>query len=175
MSLFEGFNTDPAVAQPEKSAEVTQMELMLAVDQIINNIIPRLDDRQKWKIRCALPAPEQVETGATYGADFSLAEEINAQIQALRALRTHYMPEGKMREGVSAKEFKDFLSTTNQMIKMLTSSHEEIMNMERMRLVEAATVDALQEMGTKTAIEVFGFDPREKFLEILTKKLEKVT
>ncbi len=174
MSLFDGFDTSPSAA-PKVVAETNDMELMIAVERIINDVIPRLSPEQKWKLRCALPAPENLEEDVVaYGANFSIAGEIDLQVRALRAMREHYMPDGKLREGVPIKEFKDFLSTANQMVKMLISAHEEVMNMERGRLVEAATVDALTEMSTKEVLAALGFDPRERFLTLLEEKLEMI-
>jgi len=173
---FDATMRQSASAPADRDRELTSMELAVAVDRIIHEIIPKLSDDQKWKLRCALPAPASIDENseAAYGANFSIANEIDLQVKALRALREHYLPEGRLRDGVSPKEFKDFLSTTNQMVKMLISSHEEVMNMERNRLVEASTVDILKEMADPKLVKALGYDPCAMFLEKLEQKLEMI-
>ena len=56
-------------------------------------------------------------------------------------------------------------AVTGQMIRTLMDSHERIMNLERMRAIEAATLEALAEVSD---------DMKEQFLVRLEKKLAEI-
>lgn len=90
--------------------------------------------------------PDQDED--TYDETFSMADEVKEVMVAVRLLRKSIYAAGgkKLREGVTISEAKDVISMSNTMINTLMKSHEKIMNMERYRAVEQATVDVLREL-----------------------------
>lgn len=146
-----------------------QVEVMLKheVGVFIRDIIPKLTAEQCLQVLDALPREltQPKEDGPEYSADFSIAEEISLQLAAVQAMRSHIFPDGRMRSDTNIREAKDVLTTCNQMIKTLMESHGRIMNMERMRAVESATVEVLIELGD---------DLKEKFLTLLAARLESV-
>lgn len=92
----------------------------------------------------AAPDPDD----ETYDETFSMADEVKEVMAAVRLLRKSIYAVGgrKLREGVTISEAKDVISMSNTMINTLMKSHEKIMNMERYRAVEQATVDVLREL-----------------------------
>lgn len=129
----------------------------------IHDFLPKLSKEQLHRLVSSLPAGSLETTGQGYGADFSLADEIGLQIVAVQNLRQHVFPNGHLREGCNIREAKEVLTTCNVMCKTLMDNHERIMSMERMRAVEAATVDILMDLGD---------DLKELFLERLRARLE---
>lgn len=129
----------------------------------IHDFMPKLNKEQLHKLLSALPAGTLEVTGQGYGADFSLADEIGLQIVAVQNLRQHVFPNGHLRESCNIREAKEVLTTCNVMIKTMIDNHDRIMSMERMRAVEAATIDTLVELDDSL---------KEQFLERLRVRLE---
>jgi len=96
-----------------------------------------------------------------YDETFSMAEEVHEVMKAVKLLRKSIMaPGGKaLKKDITTTEAKDVISMSNTMINTLMKSHEKIMNMERYRAVEQATVDVLRELDGDekliTALEKF--------------------
>jgi len=105
-------------------------------------------------------------TDPGYGANFDLAEEVNEQIKAVRALRDMIMDEnGQIKDGHTPRDAKELISSSNTLLGSLMRFHDKIINQNRMRLVEQATVEAV-----KTLPE----EQQEVFFETLQKGLDKV-
>jgi hypothetical protein len=144
-------------------AETDMGRTATGLSVFIHDFLPRLNKEQLHKLVSALPAGTLEVTGQGYGADFSLADEMGLQIVAVQNLRQHVFPNGHLREGCNVREAKEVLTTCNIMIKTLMDNHARIMSMERMRAVEAATVDILVELKDEL---------KEQFLERLRVRLE---
>lgn len=176
---YSGFdevaNAEPALIEeikdvPARLSGLAKEQLMLKIATALNNFItdylPRLSKDEMVRLRDAMPSWAFVsEDAQDYDADFSVEGEIALQIRAVQALRHHCFPNGIMRHDANVREAKDVLATCNTMIKTLMDSHERIQNMERMRAVETATVDALAEVDEGL---------RKRFLELLEKRLERI-
>lgn len=167
----EGIQPMPPASQPvlgesPRTAVFAETD-MGRVDQglqvFIHDFLPKLSADQLHRLISALPAGSLTTTGQGYGADFSLADEIGLQIVAVQNLRQHVFPNGHLRDGCNIREAKEVLTTCNVMCKTLMDNHERIMSMERMRAVEAATVDILFELEDSL---------KEQFLERLRARLE---
>ena len=143
--------------------ETEMGRIALGLNSFIQEVLPRLSEEQLHRLVSALPAGVLEHSAQDYGADFSLAAEIGLQIVAVQNLRQHVFPNGHLREGCNIREAKEVLTTCNVMIKTLMDNHDRVMNMERMRAVEAATVDVLIDL-----------DPtlKEAFLERMQSRLE---
>lgn len=154
---------DAPVERGPVFAETDMGRVATGLNAFLHDFLPKLSTEQLHRLVSALPAGSLEVTGQGYGADFSLADEIGLQIVAVQNLRQHVFPHGHLREGCNIREAKEVLTTCNVMIKTLMDNHDRIMNMERMRAVEAATVDVLVDL-----------DPtiKETFLERLRVRLE---
>ena len=158
--------THPIVGVSPRSAMFAETDMGRAATGLhvfIHDFLPKLSKEQLHQLVSALPAGTLETTGQGYGADFSLADEIGLQIVAVQNLRQHVFPNGHLREGCNIREAKEVLTTCNVMCKTLMDNHERIMSMERMRAVEAATVDILIELDDGL---------KERFLERLRARLE---
>ncbi|WP_422451867.1 hypothetical protein [Endozoicomonas sp. ALC066] len=156
----------------EAEKEVIEMAQAVATverlsERFTDSQITRLSQAIRFRVESDLPAPEQDNE---YGAGFSLAQEINMQLKAVRALRSSVMYDsGRPKEDVDPRDLKDAITAANSMIGTLMKQHEKVMSMERNRAVESATVEALQELK-----EEHGMDAVETYLSILERKLETI-
>ncbi len=77
---------------------------------------------------------------------FSLSEEMGEMIASIRALRkTVFCPAtGGLVEGQKLSDARDIMTTSNQMMTMMVKTQEKILNIERFRAVEQATIDVLK-------------------------------
>jgi hypothetical protein len=87
-----------------------------------------------------------------YGADFDLKEEVQAQIQAVRAMRDAVMPNGVVRVGTPAREVKEVVTASSTLLTTLMKMHERVMSFDRSRAIEeavTATIRGLPEDAQK--------------------------
>ena len=92
-------------------------------------------------------APRFAGEGVDYGADFDLRDEVEAQIVAVRAMRGSVMlPGGKIKPGVAARELKEVVTASNTLLQTLMKTHEKVLNYDRQRALEAATVAAVENL-----------------------------
>lgn len=149
-------------------AEMIRIGIQTALARFIKDTLPHLDAEQQRLLASKLPADlflHNTGQNSTYDANFSVADELTLQIQAVQALRQHVFPGGRLKPDASIREAKEVVTTCNQMIKTLMDSHQRVMNMERFRAVEQATLDVLGELGD---------DLKEQFLARLEIKLEEI-
>jgi hypothetical protein len=170
LSDFDVMATAPGsglTAHPDTivAAETSAIALNTALDRFIKGCIPHLDPTQLRRLADNIPrsllgidAPSQA-----FDQNFSIADELTSQIQAVQALRQHVFPGGHFKIDGSVKEAKEVLTTCNQMTKTLIDAHERVMNMERFRAVEGATLDVLADMNDEL---------KNTFLQRLALKLE---
>ena len=125
---------------------------------------------QREKLRSALlivdPTAPHVpnQHDLNYDASFDLGSEVSAQIKAVRAIRSYvFDAKGNIRDGITSREAKEVISSGSTMLASLMKYHKDVMNMDRLRMLEQAVVEALQE-----------YDPelREQVLKTLEEKLE---
>ena len=93
---------------------------------------------------------QMVEVFVVYDESFDLSKEISEVLKSVRLLRKSILsPSGKsLKSGVTVGEAKDVISMSNSMINTLVKTHEKVVNMERYRAVEQATVDILRELDS---------------------------
>lgn len=91
-----------------------------------------------------------------YGAGFNMMTEVTDQIVALRALRTRVLTDtGLVRAGVTARELKEVVAASNSMLQTLMKTHERIVNYDRMRAIEEATIEAIKELPDEVKQQFF--------------------
>lgn len=158
--------TKAASAPTLVQAEAVIIGVQTAFSKFLHDTLPHLTQEQLRILIGKLPVDLMDEAGGqAYDANFSVADELTLQIQAVKALRQHVFPNGRFNQDGSVREAKEVLTTCNQMIRTLMDSHERIMNLERMRAIEAATLEALAEVSD---------DMKEQFLVRLEKKLAEI-
>lgn len=107
-------------------------------------------------------ADETVE----YGADFDLTQEVEAQIRAVRAMRESVITkEGKVKSGVGARDLKEVVTASNTLLQTLMKTHEKVLNYDRQRALEEATV---------AAVETLGDEEKTRFFTVLEARLESI-
>lgn len=101
-----------------------------------------------------------------YGADFDLASEVNEQIKVVRALRKKVLDEnGDIAEGYGARDAKELVASANTLLGNLMKFHDKIINQNRMRLIEQATVEAVKTLPD---------EQQEVFFSKLQEGLDKI-
>lgn len=98
------------------------------------------------------------EDGDDFDHDFDLKEEINAQLRMLRTMRSR-----AERENISTRELKETLTASSSLITMLIKEQEKVVNIDRLRTVERAVVEAIKDQPHEV---------QEAFLSFLEGKLD---
>jgi len=105
---------------------------------------------------------EQVE----YNASFDLKDEVQAQIQAVRAMREAVMPNGVVRAGTPAREVKEVVTASSTLLNTLMKMHERVMSFDRSRAIEEAVT---------TTIRTLPDDQQKMFFTALEDNLSAIT
>lgn len=102
-----------------------------------------------------------------YGADFDMIEEVNEQIKAVRALRSSVLDPvtGQVRDDKSSRDVKEIVSTSATLLTSLMKFHEKIINQDRMRALEQATIEVVKDLSPE-AQEKFFTALEEKYAQI---------
>lgn len=108
---------------------------------------------------------EKVLEPVVYDANFSLAEELQSQIAAVRAVREKIMHKGKLVSDITTREAKEVISSGSTLLGTLMKYHEKVVNMERLRILEMSVVEALLEVDK---------DLRDRVIDIMEEKLLRV-
>ena len=102
-----------------------------------------------------------------YGADFDLVQEMNDQIRVVRALRNKVIdPEtGAIKGDHSARDAKELIGSSNTMLASLMKFHDKIVNQDRVRAIEHATIEVVKTLPKES---------QEKFFEALEQALAAI-
>ena len=85
------------------------------------------------------------DTPFDYDASFSVADELEAQILAVRAVRQRIMAaDGSINRDISTREAKEVISSGSTLLGTLMKYHEKVVNMERLRVLEQSVIEALE-------------------------------
>ena len=135
------------------------------------NVLPHLlpDQASKLiqKISLLELIPDQRGNSA-YGASYDLKQEIQGLIDAVRALQNSVMHDGKMRQDVTPREMKEVVTSTAQLMNLLMKYHRELLSMDRMRALEQATVEVLQELSDRHGEQIVS-----TFVKMMEDRLEE--
>jgi len=130
------------------------------VDAIKRDAIPNYE---LVKILDVLPVQESTQE---FDAEFDLAEEISGQLRTLKTIKNSiFSTDGRIKEGSSVKEAKDFMASSSQLLQMLQKAKAELINIDRMQAIEEATIETLRDLD-ENIIEEFG--------RILKEKLDRI-
>ncbi len=158
MKDFEADLGDDKLAPFAVSALGTAFETVVTAIQ--GHFIP---DYELRKLLDVLPAQEDSQE---FGADFDMSQELTNQLQALQAVRNKiFSSDGRLAEGQTIKEAKDFMSSSATLLQLLQKSKSEFINIERLQAIEEATIDTIKELGE---------DKTKLFLNNLKDRLEKI-
>jgi len=137
--------SDYRLSREEKQALNTVKEML---------DLGRVPKKEAFALLRALAAfdhnSQMEEDDVDYDESFDLSKEISEVLKSVRLLRKSILsPSGKsLKSGVTVGEAKDVISMSNSMINTLVKTHEKVVNMERYRAVEQATVDILRELDS---------------------------
>lgn len=135
------------------------------VEAVKKNVIPNYE-----LVKLLDELPNQKDT-QEFDASFDLSQEINGQLNALQSIRNQiFSSDGRIRDGQTVKDAKDFMASSSQLLQMLQKSRAELINTERLQAVEEATIETLRELG-----EMIDEDLIKRFLEALESKLVTIT
>lgn len=93
---------------------------------------------------------------------FDLLAEVQEQMAVVQALRRKLTDVDAL--DVSPRDLKDLITTSTSLFSMLTKQHNDIMNQDRVRKIEAATVSVILTLPQEM---------QDKFFGELHKSLEK--
>lgn len=133
-------------------------DLQSSVDFLLQNVM--FLERRQWDRLKRIGEkfePAKARQEVVYDASFSLAEELQAQITAVRAVRDRIMTkEGHLSEDITTREAKEVISSGSTLMSSLMKFHEKVVNMERLRLLETSVVEALEEVDGEVRERVLG-------------------
>jgi hypothetical protein len=121
-------------------AETYGIDISEVVDFLEANQ-PRLSEGQL--VRLARLAPELDPVKSI--EDFNLLQEVRAQIDLVQRLRQQVAPKGKPIDDVPAVDRA--LRASNQLLPLLHKLLDSIQNMDRLRKIEDAAVEAVKELA----------------------------
>lgn len=99
-----------------------------------------------------------------YDEKFNLRDELTLQIQYVRNLRNEIFDDkGKLRKGYGMDDAKHILTASRDLVKILQTSHDQLLSHDRMQAIEMAFIDTVAEMDEGT---------RERYAELLGVYLE---
>lgn len=82
-----------------------------------------------------------------YDEKFNLREELNCQIQVVRGLRKEiFSKNGSLKEGHGVDDATRVLNASRDLLKLLQTQHEELVNYERIQAIETSFLDVIAEM-----------------------------
>lgn len=117
------------------------------------NVLPHLSSEQASslmdKIMMLDLIPDYRRDAVEYGANYDLKQEIQGLIDAVKAMQDSVMINGRIRNDVTPKEMKEVVTSTTSLMNLLMKYHRELLSMDRMRALEAATVEVLQQLGDR--------------------------
>lgn len=111
-----------------------------------------LSAEQRHRLQAVLAPPR---TENTYGADFSLLQEMEELLNMARALRQHVMTGNQVAEGIGTREVKEAVSASNTLLSTLIKVHEQVLSFERQRAIEQATIKAIGTLPEESRAQFF--------------------
>jgi hypothetical protein len=133
--------------------------LEMDFERFYHNVLPHLTGPQAVTLVTRVHTLELVpiaDRDVTYGAEYDMTSEVEGLIQSVRAMRSSVMTEdGRMRTDVTPREMKDVVTATSSLMNLLMKSHEKLMDFDRQRALEQATIDTIREMGGEEIVSQF--------------------
>ncbi len=134
-----------------------QVEMILAMPQLLTE-----DQLQDMHTILSNYIPQE----NTYGANFDFKAEISLQLAAVKAMRLKvFNLNGTVKDGTSLRDVKECMTAANTLTTALLKNHEKIMNFDRQRALEQATIAAIDTLDEAS---------KQVFLNELNERLEKL-
>ena len=107
------------------------------------------------------------EDEVRFNSDFSLANEIEAQIKLVRLMRANIAtPDGRqLLPGVDGRSLKDIITASTNLVSTLVKNQAQVLNFSRMQAIEKSVSEVVRE---------FPADVQDKFFALLKKKLAAI-
>lgn len=132
---------------------------------MIHRHVDQLTEEQSRDLLVII-APRAGASGEDYGADFDLKGEVAQQIRSVRAMRSQVMdPSGRINAGMLPRDVKELVTASTTLLKTLITVHEQVINFDRMKAVEDATVEAIKTLSGRA---------QKAFFEELDRRLEEI-
>ena len=149
MSGFDQFSTE------ELEREDDLEEVARSVELVVRNA-HRLDDRQINLLVDSLSLFASKDV-VDFNSGFDLSEEIGRQIAMVRALRDMVLdPTWRIREEYSARDAKEVISSASTLLTTLMRFHEKIVQIDRQKAIEVATIEAIKTLPEEVQERFFG-------------------
>lgn len=165
MSDLQGFDI--------KAGQVPDPDLLrIEFERFYHNVLPYLRQGEArllvQRISNLGLCPVQDRDPVEYGANYDIKIEVQNLIEAVRAMRDTVIDEqGRAKEGITPREIKETVTATTSLMTLLMKSHAKLMNFDRMRALEQATVETLQELSDSQGEEIV-----KRFVERMEARLE---
>jgi len=146
-------STDTGPGSPLDGFFEETADLDTEVEMILNHP-GLLRDEQLDNLHTILS--EYLPSSVKYGADFDFNHEIEAQIVAVRAMRARVMtPGGQLKVDIPIREAKETLAAGTTLLQTLMKNHEKVMNFNRQRAIEEATIQAIRNLPQENQDQFF--------------------
>jgi len=159
-SSMHAFEADLNETKQDDFAPFSVSALGLAFDTVVQAIKrDAIPEYELVKILDVLPIQADTQE---FDSEFDLSQELTNQLKALQSIRDRiFSSDGRIKEGSSVKEAKDFMSSSGSLLQMLQKSRSELINIDRMQAIEEATIDTMRELG-EDVIDDFSARLKEK-------------
>lgn len=156
-----------------KAGQVPDPDLLrVEFERFYHNVLPHLREGEArlliQRINNLGLAPVQTRDPVEYGANYDIKVEVQNLIEAVRAMRDTVIDhDGKAKQGITPREIKETVTATTSLMTLLMKSHDKLMSFDRMRALEQATVETLQELADTRGEEIVS-----RFVERMAARLE---
>lgn len=154
-----------------RSDRQPSMEAVLVdYQRFCNNIFPHLKEPQLkrlFELIQSHPDRPSEAIAPQYGADYDLTGEVDTLIMAVRALRQSVMTDdGRLIDGTTAKEMREMVTASSNLLQFLMKAHEKLMSFERQRVLERTVSEVLLEIGGEETVNRFVKSVEERLANI---------
>lgn len=136
--------------------ESEEVRIKLQLAEFVDQVLPKLSEHQFHRLLSAVPEHilhaemEQVDVKGV-----SIEAEIANLVRGVRAMSQSIMLNGQLKTGIDHKEAASVFKQTADLIKLLIGFQEEIMNIERLKKVEEATLRVFKEHFSDVQSQAF--------------------
>lgn len=127
----------------------------LSIPQAVNFLIDNkkyIDQSQLHRLANSLGVAEILPRKEEEVGSMDLLLEIQEQMEMVRVLRRNILAKG---ETAATKDLKDLISTSTTLFSMLTKLNSDVLNQDRLRKIESATVRAIEKLPLEVQKEFF--------------------
>ncbi len=140
-----------------------ELSIPQVIDFLVDNrkyIDPADLDRLAKQLNMPVISQGVDEAESVQVGSLDLLMEVQEQMVMVRTLRRNISAMGK---AASTKDLKDLISTSTSLFSMLTKLHDDVLNQDRLRKIENATIKAIE--GLPVEVRNRFFDALEEYLD----------